>query len=711
MMGVFVTLLGLWLLAGVTCSDTPSECIREEASCFLQRTPSAGSLGGNGSIIVRQNWRGRGGRRTEREECHGHIRPALISGNDGPEPYGVYQPLNSNPLGTKKMSKIFQKLQINSIRPDEAGVAFDLRCMFPVASLDQLPDPNNESNWRWNASDRFFHAMIAGGFAPFLKLGVNTWTSTRISGQAYVNWTTGNVTYVIPPKAYDICEPWPAISPVINAIDLERYNRHGALEASKWPGAFAGVELTNEWNTLICMPYGFGGCSASGNEPTAKDWANWCYGRPFTWSSRYWDGTPQMMYDFYVSTAKLIKQQYPGIRVGGPASGFSESFFPCGDISPTSLGMTWIKHFLENVKAQGAPLDFFSFHYYGQGQGQSTDMASLPTAYQSFLQVIESVGGFGDLPLAITEYNSPFVLGNQSAYVGSLAGAADNAAKMAFWVKEPRLHAAFLYQAVSGAFEALNPYSFPLGCSAKVLEPASNCSSCSMSLIQQETPPEPMPGYSGSGPHCGCGPQDILWDNNGTYGPTGEWDSSCSCPLGMLQGCTACDNYHCQFGPEPESGMGAVYANGSLTPSGVLLRILREAQGSPKVKMENRTVAKLEAKGVYPIAWQSRKRVASLLLSNPSPNVIHGLPAVSELIPSAIKVFRALRLAPSNGSQEVNGLDGFYSTVPLLGKVLLAPRFKGPASKKLGPLQPFQTVKLKVFFTGCAHEAPRRYYN
>lgn len=32
---------------------------------------------------------------------------------------------------------------------------------------------------------------------------------------------------------------------------VERYNRHGALEASKWPGAFAGVELTNEWNTLI----------------------------------------------------------------------------------------------------------------------------------------------------------------------------------------------------------------------------------------------------------------------------------------------------------------------------------------------------------------------------------------------------------------------------------------------------------------------------
>ena len=202
MMGVFVKLLGPWLL-GVTCSDTP-ECIQEEgeeASCFLQHRAPAGRV--NESIIAS-------------EECHGHIRPALISANDGPAPYRVYQ--DTNPMRTKAMQKVYHELRINSVRPDEAGVAFDLRCMFPVASLDQLPDPNNESNWRWIASDRVFHAMIAGGFAPFLKLGVNTWTSTRLSGQAYVNWTTGNVTYVIPPKVYDICEPWPAISPVINAI-------------------------------------------------------------------------------------------------------------------------------------------------------------------------------------------------------------------------------------------------------------------------------------------------------------------------------------------------------------------------------------------------------------------------------------------------------------------------------------------------------------
>ena len=95
-----------------------------------------------------------------------------------------------------------------------------IRCMFPVKSLDDLPDPNNESNWRWDASDRFFLSIIQGGFAPLLKLGVNTWTFTRLSGQAFVNWTAGNVTYVISPQVYNVCEPWPAIAPVINAIGV-----------------------------------------------------------------------------------------------------------------------------------------------------------------------------------------------------------------------------------------------------------------------------------------------------------------------------------------------------------------------------------------------------------------------------------------------------------------------------------------------------------
>lgn len=259
------------------------------------------------------------------------------------------------------------------------------------------------------------------------------------------------------------------------------------------------------------MPSSFGGCGAA-NKPSAADWAEWCYGAPYTWSSRYWDGTPQMAYNFYTTTAKLIKQKYPGIQVGGPAAGTSTSFFACGDLSQTSIGMTWIRGFLEEVKKGDAPLDFFSFHFYGQGQGQRSDMAPVSEIYFSFLEAISAVGGFGPLPIAVTEWNAPCYLANISAHVGSLAGAASNAAKIAFWVKQPRIHAAFIYDGLSGAFEPRNPYSFPLDCSAKVKEPASNCSACLADLVRGGTtiPPTALPDFAAtvvsSEPHCGCGP-------------------------------------------------------------------------------------------------------------------------------------------------------------------------------------------------------------
>ena len=170
----------------------------------------------------------------------------------------------------------------------------------------------------WSYSDSFFDAMLKAGTAPYLKLGVNTWTSTRLSGQSYVDWATGNVTYVIPPQIYFDCKPWPAIAPVMNAIGdrlvlkiVERYNKGGLLEAWKWPDAFAGVELLgseskeakwveiqsevarfraasrrfstfrmvsmcplrlmNEWNMLTCQPFPFP--CGEGPSPTARDWA------------------------------------------------------------------------------------------------------------------------------------------------------------------------------------------------------------------------------------------------------------------------------------------------------------------------------------------------------------------------------------------------------------------------------------------------------
>lgn len=64
-----------------------------------------------------------------KELCLDPIRPALISANDGPEPYLLYQPPGANAANVRRLTHVYQQeLGITGVRPDEAGLAFDLRC-------------------------------------------------------------------------------------------------------------------------------------------------------------------------------------------------------------------------------------------------------------------------------------------------------------------------------------------------------------------------------------------------------------------------------------------------------------------------------------------------------------------------------------------------------------------------------------------------------
>lgn len=148
--------------------------------------------------------------------------------------------------------------------------------------------------------------------------------------------------------------------------------------------------------------------------------------------------------------------------------------------------------------------------------------------------------------------------------------------------------------------------------------------------------------------------------------------------------------------------MGSVYSDARRTPTGVLLSLLRSSQGSQRLKMVSTKVTHLQSKGVYALAWKSQRREheALLLLSNPWPNKVVDLPSVQELLPRALRVIGALRLAQTNGTNDVSALDGLQSTVSLLGKVLPAPRFKGPVNQKMR-LGPYEVVKLWIVFEGC----------
>ena len=62
-----------------------------------------------------------------------------------------------------------------------------------------------------------------------------------------------------------------------------------------------------------------------------------------------WGGTKEQFFDLYTVTAKHLKACFPSLKIGGPASMFH---------------LDWAGEFLDHLKANDVPLDFFSWHAY-----------------------------------------------------------------------------------------------------------------------------------------------------------------------------------------------------------------------------------------------------------------------------------------------------------------------------------------------------------
>ncbi len=67
-----------------------------------------------------------------------------------------------------------------------------------------------------------------------------------------------------------------------------------------------------------------------------------------------WLGTSEEFNDLYVTSAKHLKERFPHLKIGGPA------FCNLDEVSIK----VWAKPFLQKVKEENAPLDFFSWHGY-----------------------------------------------------------------------------------------------------------------------------------------------------------------------------------------------------------------------------------------------------------------------------------------------------------------------------------------------------------
>ncbi len=65
-----------------------------------------------------------------------------------------------------------------------------------------------------------------------------------------------------------------------------------------------------------------------------------------------WLGTDEEFYELFTVTAKHLKARFPNLKIGGPAV--------------NSYQEDWIRPFLEKMRKENVPLDFFSWHCYAR---------------------------------------------------------------------------------------------------------------------------------------------------------------------------------------------------------------------------------------------------------------------------------------------------------------------------------------------------------
>jgi hypothetical protein len=133
-------------------------------------------------------------------------------------------------------------------------------------------------------------------------------------------------------------------------------------------------------NIIRHYNYGWG---KNGQHYNLKYWEIWC--EPENQSC--WGGTMEQFMEFFAITAKLLKKEFPDLKIGGP--GF------CNQIP--------IPDFLKYCRNNNVPLDFVSYHGYLQSP---EEMAERMVKARKFLDEY----GYKEAELFLTEWH--FIPGN-----------------------------------------------------------------------------------------------------------------------------------------------------------------------------------------------------------------------------------------------------------------------------------------------------------
>ncbi len=173
------------------------------------------------------------------------IRP-LLGVNGGPLPAG-------RGGDGSTLTEQYHTIGVTMIRTHDLGGPLDMAIMYP----DQNADPHDPASYDFDASDKVFRAILAGGFEPYLRLG-DSWTVRGLTQRAPINpenWARAAVEVV---RHYD--------------------------EISRQVGV--PLRYVEIWN-----------------EPNFK---------------QFWDGSPREFYELFAKTAAALKAEFPNLMVGGP---------------------------------------------------------------------------------------------------------------------------------------------------------------------------------------------------------------------------------------------------------------------------------------------------------------------------------------------------------------------------------------------------------
>ncbi len=217
--------------------------------------------------------------------------------NNGP----VYELHRPNPLEKRNNMELYKALNIPYARLHDAPFfanyggdhAVDVHLIF----RDFNADPYNESNYDFACTDQLLKVILMAGTKPFYRLGCS------IEGHLCKKYA------IYPPEDF---KKWAVICEHI----IAHYNAGWAK------GFYMDIEYWEIWN-----------------EPNSID---------------MWLGTPEEFNELYITAAKHLKEQFPDIKIGGPA-------FCNLDSASTDV---WARPFLQRVREENAPLDFFSWHGY-----------------------------------------------------------------------------------------------------------------------------------------------------------------------------------------------------------------------------------------------------------------------------------------------------------------------------------------------------------